>query len=106
MLLADGTVMTRAEIVRSLGQVPPRASFDIDDPELWTVGDDVVTLVDTGTGDRDGGDSFTAVMTGVSVDAWSRLELTHDQQTPIGRTGRVTDRSPTTGSSAVDGAGR
>lgn len=82
MVLAGGTVMTRAQVVDSLENAPPWASFDIDEPHLVDVADGVVALVYSGTGHRAEGPSFTAVMTSLYTRKSTGWQLVHYQQTP------------------------
>lgn len=82
MVLADGTVMTRSDVVASLGHAPPWASYEITEPALMSVSDDVATLIYTGTGHRDEGASFTAVMASTYLRAESGWRLALYQQTP------------------------
>lgn len=84
MVLANGTVMSRAEVVTSLEHAPPWASFDIDEPRLQPLGADVVALHYTGTGHRTDGPSFTAKMTSLYVEQPDGWRLAHYQQTPMG----------------------
>ena len=82
MVLADGSVMTRDDVVASLEHAPPWASFDIKQPRLVPIADDVAALIYIGTGHRDEGPSFTASMTSVYVRGESGWRLAHYQQTP------------------------
>ena len=82
MVLANGVVMTRAEVVDALRDAPSWNSYEIDDPITVAVGDDAHTLVYTGTGHRDTGPLFTGVMTSVYVRSGSGWKLVLYQQTP------------------------
>ena len=83
MVLANGAVMTRSDVAEALRQAPPWKSFDIDDPRITAIADDVVVLVYTGTGHRDEGDSISAVMSSVYVRGSTGWKLAHYQQTPL-----------------------
>ena len=83
MVLADGSVMTRADVVAALGQAPPWAHYEMDDVRVVPVGDDTAALVYVGTGHRGGGEpSFVAVMTSVYVRREGQWRLAVYQQTP------------------------
>lgn len=84
MVLANGDVMDRDAVVRSLEQAPPWRTYEISDVRLIGGGRDSATLVYTGAAYREADEpAFVAVMSSVYVregDAW-RLALY--QQTPI-----------------------
>ena len=83
MVLADGSVMTRSDVVAALGKAPPWASYEIDDVRTVPIGDDVAALVYLGTGHRDGdAPSFVGVMTSVYVRSGGQWKLALYQQTP------------------------
>lgn len=84
MVLANGIVMTRSEVADALRHAPPWTSFDIQDSHLTSLGHDVAALVYTGTGRREQGDDFIAIMTSVYVRRPSGWMLAHYQQTPVG----------------------
>lgn len=84
MVLANGMVMDRAMVVQSLADAPAWAGYEIDDPHLLTMGDDVYALVYTGTGRRDGGDDFVGIMTSIYVRRDGAWRLAFYQQTPKG----------------------
>ncbi len=81
MVLADGTVMSRSEVVDALSDAPPWSSYAIKDPITVPVGSEAVALVYLGTGHRDGGEDFTGVMTSVYVRQGSEWRLAVYQQT-------------------------
>ncbi|WP_040493279.1 DUF4440 domain-containing protein [Ilumatobacter nonamiensis] len=81
MVLANGVVMSRDDVVASLAHAPPWSDYTIDAPTATTIADDVACLVYTGTGHRDSGDDFTAIMTTVYVRHGSAWKLAHYQQT-------------------------
>ncbi len=83
MVLANGAVMTRSDVVASLAQAPPWDGYDIADERVVSAGPDAAALVYTGTGRREGADDFVGVMTSLYVrreDGW-RLALY--TQTPV-----------------------
>ncbi len=81
MVLANGVVMSRSEVIESLEHAPPWSGYAIDDPVTTTLSDDVAVLIYTGTGHRDDGDDFTGVMSSVYVRRESGWKLAHYQQT-------------------------
>lgn len=82
MVLANGAVMTRDDVIDSLDEAPPWDSYDISDPLLITLSSDVVALVYVGTGHRTEGDDFTGIMTSTYIRDGSDWKLGLYQQTP------------------------
>jgi len=82
MVLANGAVMDREEVIASLDEAPPWDGYDIDDPSLLAVSPDVVSLVYSGTGRRDDGDDFTGIMASTYRREGSDWRLALYQQTP------------------------
>jgi hypothetical protein len=82
MVLANGQMMDRDEVVTALGQSPPWASYSIDDPVLLPVDENAKALVYTGTGNRGDGPPFVGVMTSVYVRRNGAWRLALYQQTP------------------------
>jgi Domain of unknown function (DUF4440) len=84
MVLSNGQVMSRDEVVDALAQAPPWASFELMDARVVPIGDGSAALVYRATARRDAETSpFECVMTSVYVaddDGW-RLALY--QQTPV-----------------------
>ncbi len=84
MVLANGAVLDRDAVVRSLEQSPTWRTYAIDDPRLVRTGPNSVALVYVGTGYREAEEpAFVGVMTSVYVrsgDAWG---LALYQQTPV-----------------------
>ena len=77
MVLANGTVLTRDEVVASLADAPPWDGYAIDNVRLVRVAADVASLVYRGTGRREGEDPFVGAMSSTYVrhgDDW-RLAL-------------------------------
>lgn len=83
MVLADGSIMSRSDVVDALEHAPPWASYTITDPALTVLDEDVRALVYTGTGHRHEGDDFTGIMTSIYVRTESGWRLAHYQQTPV-----------------------
>ena len=68
MVLANGTVMTRDDVVAALGQAPPWGSYEMADVRVVPLGQDAAALVYVGTGHREGDEpSFVGVMSSVYV---------------------------------------
>ena len=83
MVLANGSVMTRDDVVDALAQAPPWARYEIDDVRRLQLGEGATALVYTGTGYRSGNDlPFVGVMTSVYVRHDSTWKLALYQQTP------------------------
>ena len=82
MVLANGMVMDRRMVVKSLADAPAWADYEIDDPRLVTVGHGAYALVYTGTGRRDGGDDFVGIMTSIYLKQDDVWRLAFYQQTP------------------------
>lgn len=83
MVRADGSVMTRTDVVAALGHAPAWASFDMQDVRVVPIGDDSTALVYVGTGHRDGdAPAFVGPMTSVDVRRDGRWRLAIYQQTP------------------------
>jgi hypothetical protein len=83
MVLANGSVMTRDEVVAALGQAPPWASYEMADVRVVPIGEDSAALVYVGTGHRDGDDPpFVAVMSSIYVKRDGAWKLALYQQTP------------------------
>lgn len=80
MVLANGVVMDRAQVVDALADAPTWDSYAIDDPTVIDLHDGAVALVYTGTGER-GDQRFVGVMTSVYVRADGRWRLALYQQT-------------------------
>ena len=83
MVLANGTVMNRDDVVNALRDAPPWAAYEIDDVRLVPLGEDSSSVVYTGTGHRGDGESpFVGVMTSVYVRRDGGWKLAVYQQTP------------------------
>lgn len=77
MLLVNGTVLSRDDVVASLDGAPPWASYALTDERLLPLGDDVTALIYRARAERDGEPPFTAIMTSTYrlVDGEIRLAL-------------------------------
>jgi len=82
MVVADGSVMSRDEVVLALGSSPPWQSYEIDVPRVVPIGDDAYALIYRGTGRRPDRTPFVAMMTSVYVRAGDDWKLALFQQTP------------------------
>jgi len=83
MVLANGAVMTRAEVTEALAQAPPWQRYEITDALLIDVGTDTAALVYTGKGWRAGADEpFVGAMSSVyhRTDTGWRLALYQQTQ--------------------------
>jgi hypothetical protein len=80
MVLANGAVMTRLEVIEALAEAPPWDRFSIDDPTTIDLGGEATALVYTGTARRDDVE-FVGVMTSVYVRPRGEWKLALYQQT-------------------------
>lgn len=84
MVLANGMVMDRAEVVEALGQSPPWASYELSDVRIVPIGDGTAALVYVGTAQRGGDDPpFVGAMSSVYVRTDGQWRLALYQQTPM-----------------------
>lgn len=81
MVLANGEVMSRDDVIDALRNAPPWESYSIDGLRTIEISADVNALVYTGTGRRDDGSAFVAVMTSVYVRREDDWKLALYQQT-------------------------
>lgn len=84
MVLANGMVLDRDTVVKSLSESPPWRTYEISDARCTAIDDDNAALIYIGTGYRDGAEpAFTGAMSSVyhRTDAGWRLALY--QQTQI-----------------------
>ena len=81
MVLGDGSIMTRDDVIAALANAPTWDHYSIDDPVIYAVGADVVVLVYRGTGVR-GEQRFVGAMSSVYVRAGAGWRLALYQQTP------------------------
>jgi hypothetical protein len=80
MVLANGAVMTRLEVVDALTDAPGWDRFSIDDPTTVDLGEEATALVYTGSATR-GDIEFVGVMTSVYVRSRNGWKLALYQQT-------------------------
>ena len=83
MVLANGQVMTRKEIVAALREAPPWASYDIADLRRVPMGPDATALVYVGTAHRDEGAPVVAAMTSTYTRVDGQWRLALYTQTPV-----------------------
>jgi len=83
MVLANGQVMTRDEVVAALHDAPPWASYEISDLRRVGTGPDAAALVYVGTAHRDEGTSVVAAMTSTYVRVDGQWRLAVYTQTPV-----------------------
>ena len=83
MVLADGTVLSRPDVVAALEKAPSWASYEMDDIRVVPIGTDSTALCYLGTGHRDGdAPSIVGIMTSVYVRRDDQWKLVVYQQTP------------------------
>lgn len=83
MVLAQGAVFDRQQVVDSLNEAPPWGSYEITEPRLVELGDDAAVLVYRGRARRDDGTDFEALMTSAYVRRGEGWALGAYTQTPI-----------------------
>lgn len=84
MVVANGMVLGRDDVVAALAQSPPWQTYSIDDIRLVTLDDENAALVYIGTARREGAEPFTAAMTSVYHRVDGSWKLACYQQTPLG----------------------
>lgn len=82
MVLANGAVMARSDVIASLEHAPPWDSYAIEEPITVAIDRDVVTLIYLGTGRRPDGGDFTGTMSSTYVKEAGEWKLALYQQTP------------------------
>ena len=84
MVLADGQVMDRDEVLAALADAPAWASFELEDARVVAVGDGGAALVYQAKAFRDADSPpFVAAMTSVYARAAGRWRLVLYTQTPV-----------------------
>ena len=84
MVLANGQVFSRQDVIDSLSEAPPWRSYEIDDERLIPLGDSAAVLVYRGTAYRDDpSPAFVALMASVYIRRGAGWALASYQQTPI-----------------------
>ena len=86
MILANGMKMSRDEVVAALGNAPPWDGYSIDEPKMFRIAENVFGLIYRGTGTREGGEDFTALMTSVYTKDSGKWLLALYTQTPVSYT--------------------
>ena len=82
MVLANGAVLTRPEVVASLRHAPAWDGYDLSDVRLVTTGRDSAALVYRARARREGEPDFVAAMSSVYVRVDGRWRLALYTQTP------------------------
>ena len=85
MVLVNGMVLDREQVVESLDQSPPWDSYEIDRPRLMSLGDEGAALVYRGAAVRGEEEPFTALMSSVYRRVGGRPRLALYQQTSAPR---------------------
>ena len=83
MILANGQVLSRDEVVASLADAPTWASYEITNARMVTINDESVAIVYLGTGHRSGSDDFVGIMTSVYTRRDDGWQLQLYQQTTV-----------------------
>ena len=83
MVLANGMVMNRDVVTSALGESPPWARYEIDDPRLIQSDSDTAALVYKGIGYRDEGAPFVGAMSSVYTRSTTGWKLALYQQTAV-----------------------
>jgi hypothetical protein len=86
MILANGQIMTRDDVVAALAGAPPWSSYEITNARTLDLGAGVAMLVYVGTGHRSGSSDFVGVMTSVyrrTADGW-QLALYQQTASAVG----------------------
>ncbi|MEO0948304.1 MAG: nuclear transport factor 2 family protein [Cyanobacteria bacterium J06641_5] len=83
MILANGVVMDRDRVVESLRDAPPWDGYDIQDAKLIVLQEQTAAIVYAGTGRRDRGNDFVAIMSSVYTRIDNKWRLALYTQTPI-----------------------
>lgn len=81
MVLVNGMVLNRAQVVESLDGSPAWDRYEISGPRLVTLGDEAAAVVYKATAVREGGEPFTALMSSTYRIVDGRLRLALYQQT-------------------------
>ncbi|MGB7818143.1 MAG: nuclear transport factor 2 family protein [Ornithinibacter sp.] len=82
MVLANGMVMTRDDVVAALAEAPTWDDYSVDDVRVVGVGDGAASLVYRGTARREGQDPFAGAMTSTYVRTPEGWRLALYTQTP------------------------
>jgi hypothetical protein len=82
MVMANGQVMTRQEVVEALRNAPPWEAFEFQDPRTVLVGSEGGAIVYRCTAHRPGAAPFEGAMSSVYVRMQGEWRLALYQQTP------------------------
>ena len=82
MVLANGQIMDRDDVVHALRDAAPWSAYDIDAPRAVRAGPEATALVYVGTGRRDEADPFVGAMSSVYRLVDGRWRLALYQQSP------------------------
>ncbi|MCR2799716.1 nuclear transport factor 2 family protein [Microbacterium sp. zg-Y818] len=84
MVLADGSVLDRGQVIASLADAPAWSAYEITDERLIEIGRDAAAFVYRGRAFRaSGGPPFQAEMSSVYVRQDGKWRLALYQQTPV-----------------------
>ncbi len=83
MVLANGAVMTRDDVVSALRDAPPWSGYTLAEVRLVTTGRDSAAIVYRGSAESDGAEAFAGAMTSVYVEVNGSWRLALYTQTPI-----------------------
>ena len=83
MVLANGMVMDRDQVVEALGKSPPWSSYQLDNVRLIELSPDAAALIYVGTARRDDADPFVGAMASVYHRVGGKWRLALYQQTPV-----------------------
>lgn len=83
MVLANGSAMTRDEVVTALRNAPPWGGYEMSELRLVTTGRDSAAIVYRGVAMLDGEVAFTGTMTSVYVAVHDTWRLALYTQTPV-----------------------
>lgn len=83
MVLVDGSVLDRQQVVASLRDAPPWDHYTLDDVRTVPIGGDAVALVYRATAERQDAPPFRALMSSTYVVVDGRARLALYQQTAL-----------------------
>jgi hypothetical protein len=84
MVLSNGQIMNRSEVVAALADAPTWVSFELADEQLVSIGNDAAALVYVGTAKRDAdGEPYVAAMSSTYRRVGDDWKLALYQQTAV-----------------------